>query len=156
VGLTVPDLDAAVRWYAAVLGWKLLMGPIELTTDNPRIADQLRDVFGADRVAFRQAHMEAGDRMAIELFEFAQPRRTAGLASFRYWEPGPFHVCVVEPAIEELAARIEHAGGRRRSAVREVFPGEPFRFCYCEDPFGNVIEIATHQHRDLFAGREAY
>ena len=36
IGLTVPDLDAATRWYVDVLGWELLMGPIDVSTDNPR------------------------------------------------------------------------------------------------------------------------
>jgi hypothetical protein len=40
--------------------------------------------------------------------------------------------------------------------VREIFPGEPYRFCYCEDPFGNVIELSTHPHAEAFGGREAY
>jgi catechol 2,3-dioxygenase-like lactoylglutathione lyase family enzyme len=156
VGLTVPDLEGAVRWYSTVFGWELLMGPVDLDTDDPRVADQLRDVFGAPQVAFRQAHMLAGPGVAIELFEFSTTRRTCGNARIDYWNPGLFHFCVVEPAIEELATRIERAGGARRTRIREIFPGEPYRFCYCEDPFGTVIEIATHPHAEAFGGRGRY
>ena len=156
MGLTVPDLDAAVRWYSEVFGWELVMGPVDVTTDDPRVVDQVRDVFGAPTVVFRQAHMRAGDSTGVELFEFFEPHRTVGRAAFRYWTPGPFHLCVVEPAIDEQADRIERAGGKRCSAVRAIFSGEPFRFCYCQDPFGNVIEIASHPHAEVFGGRDAY
>lgn len=156
IGLTVPDLDAATRWYVDVLGWELLMGPIDVSTDNPKTAGQLRDVFGADRVSFRQAHLHVREGVAVELFEFSEPERTDGTAEFDYWNPGLFHICVVEPNIEELAARIASAGGLQRTTVRAIFPDEPYRFCYCEDPFGNIIEIATHPHAAAFGGRQSY
>lgn len=155
VGLTVPDVDRAVRWYEDVFGWRLLAGPLEASTDDPRVCEQLKDVFKARHVAFRQAHMLAGD-IAVELFEFARPRVTRGRGRFDYWNVGIFHLCVVVAAIDELAAQITAAGGRQCSSVSAIFPGEPFRFCYCEDPFGNTIELATHSHADAFAGRTAY
>jgi catechol 2,3-dioxygenase-like lactoylglutathione lyase family enzyme len=154
IGLTVPDLDAAVRWYADTFGFELIMGPVEVTVDNPRIADQLREVFGRD-VRFRQAHMVMGNGVALELFEFDEPE-TRGSGRFDYWNVGLFHICMVDPDIETLAMRIEAAGGRRRTPVREIFPGEPYRFCYCEDPYGNIVELATHPHAEAFGGRERY
>jgi len=155
VGIAVPDVEAAAEWYAKAFGWRLLMGPVDVTTEDPRVADQLRDVFDAGEVAFRQVHMEMADGVALELFEFRTPP-TEPVAGFEYGRVGPFHICVVEPEIEALAERIEALGGRRRTEIREIFPGEPYRFCYCEDPFGVAIELATHPHAEAFSGREAY
>jgi catechol 2,3-dioxygenase-like lactoylglutathione lyase family enzyme len=155
VGLTVPDVEAAARWYADVLGWQVLMGPVDVTVADARVADQIRDVFAREDVAFRQVHMLAGNGVAVELFEFRAPP-TEARATFDYTRVGVFHVCVVDPQIERLAERIEAAGGRRRTAIRPIFPGEPYRFCYCEDPWGNALEIATHPHDESFGGRRAY
>lgn len=155
VGITVPNLALAVDWYREVFGWQLLMGPVVVSVDNPRVADQIRDVFRRESVAFRQAHMLDPSGVAVELFEFTEPR-TSGRADFDYWRVGIFHICVVDPEIDDLAARVEEHGGRRRTEIREVFPGEPYRFCYCEDPFGNIVELGTHPHAEVFGGRSNY
>lgn len=155
IGVTVPDVDAAVEWYRETFGWHLIAGPFDVDTADPAIAAQLRDVFETEQVAFRQAHLEAGPGLALELFEFRTPS-TAPAAGFEFDRVGPFHLCVVEPEIEALVARVEAGGGRRRTQIREIFPGEPYRFCYCEDPFGLAIEIATHSHAESFGGRRGY
>jgi catechol 2,3-dioxygenase-like lactoylglutathione lyase family enzyme len=156
LGLTVPDLDAAVKWYTDTLAWTLLMGPVEVSVENPKVAEQIRDVFKADNVVFRQAHLLAADDLAVELFEFRQPHATLDKGDFAFWRTGVFHICIVEPDIDELAARISASGGARRTPTRPIFPGEPYLFCYCEDPFGNVLEIASHPHAEAFGGRTAY
>ncbi|MGV1049657.1 MAG: VOC family protein [Solirubrobacterales bacterium] len=155
VGITVADVAAASSWYREVFGWRLIAGPIEVGSGDPRVAAQLRDVFEVEEVAFRQVHLEAGGGVAVELFEFATPATTAA-EGFEFRRTGPFHLCVVDPEIEALVARIEAAGGRRRTEIREIFPGEPYRFCYCEDPFGVAVEVATHPHAESFGGRDGY
>ena len=156
LGLTVPDIDAAIEWYADVLGWGLIMGPLEVSTDDLRVTEQLRSVFDAPTVAFRQAHMLTGSAIAVELFQFATPFASEGRGKFEFWKPGISHICVVERSIQRLADRIQASGGRQRTRVVPIFPGEPYCFCYCEDPFGNVIEIATHPHNESFGGRASY
>lgn len=156
VGVTVPDVDAAVEWYSRALGWTLLMGPVDVTVADPRVAHQIRDVFEADDVAFRQAHMSTGGGVAVELFQFERPRPTNDRGDYDYWRVGYFHICLVDPDIEARAARIVEFGGVHRTPVRPIFPDEPYLFCYCEDPYGNVIELATHPHEDSFGGRRGY
>jgi catechol 2,3-dioxygenase-like lactoylglutathione lyase family enzyme len=156
IGLTVPDLEGAVHWYQQVLGWKLLMGPIEVSTEDPRVADQLREVFVSQEVSFRQAHMLAADGLAVEIFQFIAPKQTVEKGDFSFWRTGVFHICLLEPEIDALAERIAATGGARRTATRRIFPDEPYLFCYCEDPYGNIIEIATHPHAEAFGGRDAY
>ncbi len=131
------------------------MGPVELSTADGRLTEQLRDVFRAEQVAFRQAHLLAANGVAVELFEFQQPTASEGRARFEYWRTGFSHICVVEAQVDVLADRIVARGGARRTATRPIFPGEPYLFCYCEDPFGNVIEVASHPHSESFGGGRA-
>ena len=50
-----------------------------------------------------------------------------------------------------MAARIEAAGGRRRIEPVAFVPGRPWQLVYCEDPWGNVIEIISHSYAEIFA-----
>jgi catechol 2,3-dioxygenase-like lactoylglutathione lyase family enzyme len=157
VGLTVPDLEHAIAWYQDVLGWRLVMGPVEIQLDDSHIGLQIVDVFGPRIGGFRQAHMDTGNAVAVELFQFLEPRTAAERPDFDYWRPGVFHVCLVATDIDALVRRIAERGGRlRTSKVWDVFPGEPYRMAYCEDPFGNVLELYSHPHEQVFRGRAAY
>jgi hypothetical protein len=94
--------------------------------------------------SFRQAHLTSANGVALELFEFAERRPR--------WR-GIFHVCVVPPSLERTAARIAAGGGRRTSRIWHIFPDAPYRTCYCEDPFGNTIELYSHSHERTYANR---
>ena len=157
IGLTVPDLERAVAWYCDVLGWTLMMGPVDVRLEDSHIGRQVRDVFGEGIGEFRQAHMAAGNGVAVELFQFVEPATPQEGPEFSYWKPGVFHLCVVATDIDALAQRIAASGGRMRtSKVWDVFPNKPFKMCYCEDPFGNVIELYSHTHEQVFADRISY
>ena len=39
-------------------------------------------------------------------------------------------------------------GAKQRMPVRYCYPGEkPYRMVYCEDPWGNIIEIYSHSYQ---------
>jgi hypothetical protein len=42
---------------------------------------------------------------------------------------------------------------RLRSEVLTLFEDAPHQLVYCEDPFGNLVEIFTHSHEQTFANR---
>jgi hypothetical protein len=43
--------------------------------------------------------------------------------------------------------------GRQRSWVWRVDSStNEYRLCYCEDPFGNLIEVYTHNYEALYGG----
>jgi catechol 2,3-dioxygenase-like lactoylglutathione lyase family enzyme len=154
VGMTVTDLDLAVSWYSKVLGFEPLSAPVEVRAHQGHQGALAADVFGARFGAFRQAHMASSNGAALELFQFLDPPTERRADNFDFRRTGIFHVCVVAPDIERTAARIAERGGRRRSgAAAEIFPGEPYRTCYCEDPFGNVIELYSHSHERTYANR---
>jgi catechol 2,3-dioxygenase-like lactoylglutathione lyase family enzyme len=141
VGVTVTDLDRAVRWYGDVLGLEPIGPPVEVRAGEGHGGAVAEDVFGPGFGRFRQAHLAGSNGVAVELFEFARAPAD--------WRAGIFHVCFVVGDVAGVAAR----AGRQRSRVLELFPGEPHRTCYCEDPFGNAIELYSHSHERTWANR---
>ncbi|MHA3976757.1 lactoylglutathione lyase family protein [Halovulum sp. GXIMD14794] len=143
IGLSVPDLDAAVRFYSETLGFYVIMKPTEVVEDDSEIGRMCTDVFGPGWGRLRIAHLATADRIGIELFEFEG--NTPPENNLDYRRNGLFHFCIQDPDVEGLAARIVEAGGKQRMPVREYFPDEkPYRMVYVEDPFGIVFEIYSH------------
>jgi catechol 2,3-dioxygenase-like lactoylglutathione lyase family enzyme len=155
VGLTVPKLEPAADWYRRVLGFQP-MAPAETVRANVGHAGRLAAaVFGPDFGELRVVHLAAAGGVALELFEFRDPAGAPRDGAFEYWRSGWIHICVVDPEITTLCAVIESTGGRRRTEVMGIFADSPYRMCYCEDPFGNVIEVYTHSHAQTYAERPA-
>ena len=156
VGVTVTDLDAAVRWYVEALGLEPIGPPVEVRADEGHGGAVAADVFGRGFGRFRQAHLATANGVALELFEFLEPRSERRRDNFDYWRTGISHLCLATPAIDSLVERIGASGGRQRtSRVWEIFPREPYRTSYCEDPFGNVIELYSHSHERIYSNRAA-
>jgi len=40
--------------------------------------------------------------------------------------------------------KISESGGNKRSKIWDIAPDKGYKVAFCEDPFGNVIEIYTH------------
>ncbi|MEE3045540.1 MAG: lactoylglutathione lyase family protein [Pseudomonadota bacterium] len=145
IGISVPDLEAAVKFYAEVLGWYVIMEPTTITEDDSDIGQMCTDVFGANWKSFRIAHLSTADRVGIELFEFPDNQRPDN--NLEYWKTGTFHFCVQDPDVEGLVEKIKAHGGKQRMPIRHYYPGEkPYRMVYVEDPFGNVFEIYSHSY----------
>lgn len=145
IGISVTDLDAAVKFYTEVMGWYLIMPATRIEEDDSAVGVMCTDVFGKGWGSLGIAHLSTGDRVGVEIFEFRNAERRED--NFEYWKSGVFHFCVQDPDLEGLAARIVAAGGKQRMPVREYYPGEkPYRMVYLEDPFGNIIEIYSHSY----------
>jgi lactoylglutathione lyase family protein len=145
IGLSVPDLDRAVEFYANVLGFYVIMPPTEVTEDDSAIGEMCTDVFGESWGRFRIAHLATGDRIGIELFEFSDGYDPENNLDHR--RRGTFHFCIQDPDIEGLTKKIVAAGGKQRMPIRKYYPGEkPYRMVYVEDPFGIVFEIYSHSY----------
>jgi lactoylglutathione lyase family protein len=151
IGNSVPDLDAAVKFYTEVMGWYLIMEPTDITEDKSAIGEMCTDVFGDGWERFRIAHLSTGDRVGVEMFEFKN--QTNPEDNFEYWKTGIFHFSVQDPNVEVLADKIVAAGGKKRmKEPRYYYPGEkPYRMIYMEDPFGNIIEIYSHSYELVYS-----
>ena len=146
IGISVPDVDAAVKFYTDVMGWYLIMQPTDVSEDHSPIGEMCTDVFGAGWEKCRIAHLSTGDRIGVELFEFKNQENPED--NFEYWKTGVFHFCVQDPNLEELVEKVVAAGGKKRMPKpRYYYPGtKPYRMIYMEDPFGNILEIYSHSY----------
>ncbi|MFV8226449.1 lactoylglutathione lyase family protein [Christiangramia aquimixticola] len=146
IGITVPDIKKAVKFYAEVMGWYVIMEPSTVKKERETAIGQMCiDVFGEDWEQFEIAHMSTSDGIGIELFSF--PNGIKEAPEFNPFNTGLFHFCVQDPNIESLIDKIVSAGGKQRMPIREYYPNDkPYKMCYVEDPFGIVFEIYTHSY----------
>jgi catechol 2,3-dioxygenase-like lactoylglutathione lyase family enzyme len=160
VAVSVTDIDSAMRWYRDVIHMTLLVEPTEITTYekeeknyDPHLAKLVKAIFGPKLGKFKICHMSSANGVGIELFQFIEPASQLRPEenNFEYWKTGYFHICITEPNIQELADKIASTGGKRRTDVMEVALGSGKKFCFCEDPFGNVIEIYSHSYEQFWA-----
>ncbi|MGL4327494.1 MAG: lactoylglutathione lyase family protein [Tannerellaceae bacterium] len=151
IGITVPNLDEAVKFYRDVMGWYVIMEPTKVVEEKETAIGQMCiDVFGEGWGDFRIAHLATSDKVGIELFEFKQAAEKR--PDFDPFHAGLFHFSVQDPDIEGLVQKIVEAGGKQRMPIREYYPGEkPFKMCYVEDPFGVVFEIYTHSYEMTYS-----
>lgn len=70
IGISVPDLNKAVKFYTEVLGCYTIMEPTDVKEDDSPIGLMCTDVFGPGWDRFRIAHLSTGDRIGVELFQF--------------------------------------------------------------------------------------
>jgi len=153
VGVSVPDIDAAIDWYQRVFGFVLIAKPVLVENDGSHFGDLVADICGDKFGAEKIAHMVTGDGTGFELFEFVDPKPERREDTMEYWKNGFFHIAITHPDVEAKVQEIVENGGRKRSKVWELFPGEGIKVCYCEDPFGNVIEIVSHRYEQMLANR---
>ncbi|MEW5552034.1 VOC family protein [Peribacillus frigoritolerans] len=72
IGLAVPDLDAAIKWYEQVLGFRLLASPFSFDTSAEKKYNMTYDLLGDTVKKMRNAHLMADNGVVIELFEFLE------------------------------------------------------------------------------------
>lgn len=145
IGLSVTDIDKAVKFYHDVFGWYIIMEPTIIVHDDSDIGIMCKDVFGEDWSSFKIAHMATSDKIGVEIFEF--PNACKPDNNFEYWKSGVFHFAIQDPDIEGLVRKIVEHGGKQRMPIRYYYKDKkPYRMTYCEDPFGNVFEIYSHSY----------
>ena len=149
IGLTVPDIFAAIDWYRDVLGFTHIMGPRVLEA-GAQATHETPSIFGPRFRRAYQAHMLAGNGVGLELFQFVDPPVERRPDNFEYWKIGVFHICISDPDVASMALRIVADGGRQRAPVYAFVPGRPYELVYCEDPWGNVIEVLSHDYAEVF------
>jgi methylmalonyl-CoA/ethylmalonyl-CoA epimerase len=122
VGVSVPDIEAAINWYEKMLGFKLVS-----------------DKYFAQLPA-RIAFLEHGD-FSIELFEvegaqpLAEERRTPNLDIRMH---GTKHIAY---AVKDLKALIGRLKSKGVSVAMDVFPMEGDLVAFINDIAGNLIEL---------------
>jgi hypothetical protein len=111
------------------------------------------DVLGKDFRHMRQAHLVSINGVGIELFHLIDPPHERRIPSLQFWTNGFFHICVTDPDVDKIVSLIAETGGRQLSKIWRIHPDvEAHRMCYCEDPFGNIIEIYSHSYEPMYGG----
>jgi catechol 2,3-dioxygenase-like lactoylglutathione lyase family enzyme len=151
VAVSVPDLDKAVKWYHEVLGFNILTKKIEGNSDGSHLGKILSDIFGADFKKLRLVHMSFKNQIGFEVFEFIEPKSELPSNNFEYWKTSFFHISITEPDIDTITKKIVENGGKQRSQIWQVFQDKPYKLVFCEDPFGNIIEIYTHSYEEFWS-----
>lgn len=171
IAVSVTDIRRAMEWYRDVLGMTVLCEPIEISSSgqilrleegvsegqprsDPQLGELVKRVFGPKMQKFLICHMASANGVGIELFQFLEPRSERRDDNFEYWKTGYFHIAITDSKVYGLAEKIAANGGKRRTEVLELAQGSGKRICFCEDPFGNVIEIYSHSYEQFWANAQ--
>ena len=151
VGLSVPDLEKAVKFYHEVMGWYIVMEPTGVTEEKESaIGIMCQDVFGKGWGGCKIAHLVTSNGVGVEMFEF--PNHAKPSNNFEYWKSGMFHFSVQDPDVEGMVKKIVECGGKQRMPIREYYPDEkPYKMCYVEDPFGIIFEVYSHSYEVTYS-----
>lgn len=152
VSITVPDLDAAVRFYCDVFGAEVgyRMGPFD-ATDMP-VQDDGRDwteahvdVKGAK---LSIAMLKLADNLMIELFQYDKPDY-ARQDPPRNCDIGGHHLAF---RVSDLDAAISHLAEKgcaplEGPIVMDEGPTVGCRAQYLKDPWGNYFELMEYKNQ---------
>ena len=146
IAVSVIDIDSAIKWYKEVFGFTLLKGPVDFMADESHTGAIVKDIHGSTFKKMKMAWLGAGNHVGFELIEYLDPKAEKQTKNFEYWKSGLLHLCITDPNIEELCKRICEKGGKQRTNIWRISPDHDYKIVFCEDPFGNIIEIYTHSY----------
>jgi catechol 2,3-dioxygenase-like lactoylglutathione lyase family enzyme len=145
VGLTVPDVDAATRFFERAFGARAVYD-VQPMGAKPMAGSDVERELGLPHRA-KIIHMRLlriGDGPSLELFQIADVahRSAAALNDF-----GWTHIALYVDDIDTASRRFEAAGGTllsRPHALAGVESGPTNRGVYGRPPWGGLIELITY------------
>jgi len=149
IAISVPNLDEAVKWYMEVLGFTAVKQAVEIVADDSPKGRAIKDIHGSKIKRMRMAWLSTANHVGIEIIEYVQPKAERRTDNFEYWKSGFIHICITDPDIEGLCKRISESGGKQRTEIWEFVPEKGYKIVFCEDPFGNIIEIFDHSYEQV-------
>ncbi len=135
VAVSVPDMEAAKRFFIDLFGFTVEREQTHLTGDK---LSQVVGLPGADTWVCRLK----GFGMRIELFQYHHPRGKPA-APERMCDFGITHFALAVKHVHEIRERLRAAGVEFYSPPLEVRPGATV--CYCKGPGGITIELAGYE-----------
>lgn len=151
IGVSVPDLAKARKFYIDILGAVEEVAPLEWS-DNPFIDE----ILGLEGSAARQFFCRLGN-VQIEAFEYSAPRQAPLQPRRGVNEYGYTHIALQVEDVTAVHERIVAAGlpvhtPPDLSTIMIDAEGTKHGYAgtYCRDFFGNVFEILEiHQSEDM-------
>ena len=75
IAISVPDLEKGLKWYQEVMGFTIVRGPVELTSDDIQVGKALKNIFGSKFKKLRIVWMSSANNIGVEIFQFIQPKQ---------------------------------------------------------------------------------
>ncbi len=150
VGLTVPNLDAAVKFYCDVIGGHELyrLGPFD-AAEMPRMADG-RDWTAAHlnvaEARLSIAMISIAPNLMLELFQYDRPTDRNSQPS-RNCDAGGHHIAFKVDDLEAAKTFLADRGCKVMNGpiVLDQGPCATTRVNYVLDPFGNQLELVEYK-----------
>lgn len=148
VGITVPDLEQATRFFADAFGAETLYDMLDEPLRGPEVEAGLGILQGAVITAIRMLRLGNGPN--IELFTYTGVDQAAPVSPSDY---GIQHVCLYVDDIDAAATRLEKADGVLLSRPGELpggDAGDGNRYLYSRTPWGSTIELVTYPSHQAY------
>jgi catechol 2,3-dioxygenase-like lactoylglutathione lyase family enzyme len=143
VGITVPNVSAAVSWFDRVLGCSspLAFGPFSDPTGT--FIQDLLDVHPR-AVVERIQHVRCGDGPSVELFQYSSPDQDRTFR--RNSDYGGKHVAFYVRHIDKAVARMQALGAQKLLGPLAVTDGPAAgqSINYFRSPFGSYVELISY------------
>ena len=146
VGLTVPDIEEAARFFTEALGAEPLyeMAPSQPPTDENLRLEQAQLGTRPGTRWRRALMMRLGDGPCIELFDYEDPNRRPAVTAT---DLGVQHFAIYVDDIDAVKDRMVAAGATSMegpSPLNGPEAGEGNRWLYVQAPWGGLIELVTY------------
>jgi len=154
IAISVPDVEAAVKWYTEILGFRKLRQTVRCTDRRVSPDADIFKIYGEQLQALKIAFLTSGNGVGVELFEFVDPPMKHP-ASFDFTRGGVFHICVTTSDPEGLCAKAVAAGAKkiRQTVMPYKHLDEDDIALYIQDPWGTVIEFLSCSFEQLLSNR---
>ncbi len=151
VALTVPDLDAAIRFYGDVLGAVELyrLGPFD-ARELPTMPNGTCWTFAHVNVADARLQivmMALGKNLMLELFRYERPTDAVSTPR-RNCDAGASHIALKVENLDIALEFLRERGVKLMDGpiVIDAGPCAGLRVNYFLDPFGNQLELVEYGH----------
>lgn len=146
VGITVPDIDAATRFFEAAFNAETIYDskPKSQPKEGGMDLEQTLGVVpGTELVAVRMLAFRHGP--GIELFEMSAPAQKAPVSPS---DLGLHHFGIYVDDMTSAVAQFEAAGGQILASPKPLMfdaeKGDGNDFCYGRTPWGSIVELLTY------------
>lgn len=155
IGLTVPDLDAAIEFYTKALGGRVLykLGPFDSRELSEGDADWTDEHVAVPDALYKIAFIGFGEGRPIEFFEYQRPAGNPNAPKNN--DVGGHHIAFTVSNLAQALEQVLAHGGTQAKQPIPVPAGEDefgawdsIEVNYVLDPFGNQLELVQYMEQN--------
>jgi catechol 2,3-dioxygenase-like lactoylglutathione lyase family enzyme len=142
VGITVPDMEQATRFFVEAFGAEKLYDMLDEPLGGPEVEAGLGIAPGAVINVIRMLRLGNGPN--LELFTYSGVKQAQPVVPSDF---GIQHICIYVDDIDAAVDRLEKAGGillSRPGVLPGGDAGNGNRYVYTRTPWGSTIELVTY------------